>query len=267
MKYMTFNSACAFAGVANMLSAFGVEVEDRDIALGMNLPYLFDRDDHAYLAGPMLQSAEWFNLYLNTIGYEMTEHFLKPEDVPGVLTGAKTAMLGIRVSPRDKHAVVYTGMTGNAFRFLNNKWQHTDDPEELVLSIEELLNKLDETVVVATIHTCPARTADFAPLFRHACSVLAELEEKLTEFCTEERTPEEIMGAMNTLFRPVLLDTITMLDLIEEEILSKKLRAVQAEYLTAIRLGKTVRLDDAIHLDNLLDALDEYRMLIGKQIC
>jgi len=233
----------------------------------MKLPYLFDRDDRAYLAGPMLQSAEWFNLYLNAIGYEMTEHFLKPEDVPGFLTGAKTAMLGIRVSPRDKHAVVYTGMSGDAFRFLNNKWQHTDDPEELVFSKEELLTRLDGTVVVATIHTCPARTADFAPLFRHACSVLAELKEKLTEFCTEERTPEEIMGAMNPLFRPVLLDGITMLGLIGEGILSEKLRAVQVEFLTAIRTGKAARLADVIHLDELLDALDEYCMLIGKQIC
>lgn len=262
MKYMTFNSACAFAGVANMLSAFGIDVEDRDIALGMKLPYLFDRDDRAYLAGPMLQSAEWFNLYLNAIGYEMAEHFLKPEDVPGVLKGAKTAMLGIRVSPRDKHAVVYTGMTGDAFRFLNNKWQHTDDPEELVLSIEELLNQLDETVVVATIHTCPARTADFAPLFRHACSVLAELKEKLTEFCTEERIPEEIMGAMNTLFRPVLLDGITMLELIGQTEIASRLRMVQSEFMGVIRSEKPVVLGDVMQMDVLMVAIDDYISII-----
>lgn len=51
MKYMTFNSSCAFAGVANMLSAFDVDVEDRDIALGMKLPYIFAQEDSAYLGG------------------------------------------------------------------------------------------------------------------------------------------------------------------------------------------------------------------------
>lgn len=38
MKYMTFNSSCAFAGVANMLAAYGIDKEDREIALGMQLP-------------------------------------------------------------------------------------------------------------------------------------------------------------------------------------------------------------------------------------
>ena len=33
MKYMTFNSSCAYAGVANMLECFGVDTQDRTIAL------------------------------------------------------------------------------------------------------------------------------------------------------------------------------------------------------------------------------------------
>ena len=41
---MTFNSSCAFAGVANMLAAYGIDKEDREIALGMQLPYLFEKD-------------------------------------------------------------------------------------------------------------------------------------------------------------------------------------------------------------------------------
>lgn len=49
MKYMSFNSSCAFAGVANMLQQLGIDVQDRDIALGMKLPYLFVKEDDVYL--------------------------------------------------------------------------------------------------------------------------------------------------------------------------------------------------------------------------
>ena len=49
MKYMTFNSSCAFAGVANMLAVWGVDQEDREIALGMGLPSLFAKERNAYL--------------------------------------------------------------------------------------------------------------------------------------------------------------------------------------------------------------------------
>ena len=44
MKYMTFNASCAYAGLANILERFGIETEDREIALAMGLPYLFAKE-------------------------------------------------------------------------------------------------------------------------------------------------------------------------------------------------------------------------------
>ena len=266
MKYMTFNSACAFAGVANMLTGFGVDVQDRDIATGMKLPYLFAKEENAYLAGPMLQSAQWFNLYLHPIGFEMREQFIPREEVPGMLVGEKTAMLGIRVSPRDKHAVVYTGMDELGFQFLNNKWQHTDDPETFLFTQQELLSRLDETVVIATIHSCPGRNVDFAPLLHSSCAVLAELKGKLAEFCETEKTTEALMGAMNTPFRPILLDGITMLELIGQEALAGKLREIQQEFLAAIRARKPVALAEVMQMDVLMEAMNDYIKLIQGAI-
>ena len=45
MKYMTFNSSCSYAGVANMLAQYHFAVDDRTIAMGMKLPYLFTYED------------------------------------------------------------------------------------------------------------------------------------------------------------------------------------------------------------------------------
>lgn len=266
MKYMTFNSSCAFAGVANMLSCFGVDVEDREIALGMQLPYLLEKEDGAYLAGPMLQSAKWFDLYLNPIGFSMTERLIARENVASALGQEKTAMLGIHVSPRDKHAVVYVGREEDKLVFLNNKWQHTDDPEMLKLTEEELLARLDESVMVAVIHPVEAKTVDFQPLYRRSLTVLADLKETLTGFCRTEKTCGEIMGAMNPLFRPVLLDGITMLDLLGQEELAVKLRGVQTEFMAAIRSGKPVVLGNAMDMETLLTAMDEYAALIQKEL-
>ena len=56
VKYMTFNSSCSYAGVANLLSFYGIDTDDRTIALEMGLPFFFDCEDGCYSSGPMLQS-------------------------------------------------------------------------------------------------------------------------------------------------------------------------------------------------------------------
>ena len=79
MVYMTFNSSCSYAGVANMLAQYHFAVDDRTIAMDMRLPYLFTYEDGIYMAGPMLQSADWFNLYLNPVGFHMIETAVSAE--------------------------------------------------------------------------------------------------------------------------------------------------------------------------------------------
>ena len=97
MKYMTFNSSCSFAGIANMLEQYGVDTTDREIALGMKLSYLFAYDDGAYVSGPMLQKAEWFNIYLNKIGFTLVEKKISADKVVDYLKNQKTAMLGVKM--------------------------------------------------------------------------------------------------------------------------------------------------------------------------
>ncbi len=51
MKYMTFNSSCSFAGIANMLERMGHDYEDYQVAAGMELPYIVARDNGGCIAG------------------------------------------------------------------------------------------------------------------------------------------------------------------------------------------------------------------------
>ena len=103
MKYMTFNASCSYAGLANLLDWYGVDVEDRVIALKMELPYLFAREGRRYLSGPMLQGAEWFDLYLHPIGFTFIERRLEREEVCSFLKDHPPAcLLYTSPSPRDR---------------------------------------------------------------------------------------------------------------------------------------------------------------------
>ena len=71
MKYMTFNSSCPYAGMANMLEKYGIDVEDYEIALEMKLPLFVDKNEDGYVAGPMIQEKKWFDIFLNRYGFEL----------------------------------------------------------------------------------------------------------------------------------------------------------------------------------------------------
>lgn len=265
MKYMTFNSSCSFAGLANMLLQLGIEVEDRQIAFGMNLPYLFDLQDGVYSAGPMLQTADWFNLYLNTLGCAMTEIAVNKFDIPGYLRQCSTAMLGIHISPKDKHAVVFVGTDGDHFQFINNKWQGSDAPERICISKEELEDRLDDTAMVATLRKVPVSTPDFGDLFLRSCRVLEQYKADIQCFCSTNKTKEELVAAMNTLFRATLLDGITMLELIGQVELAKQFQQIQRAFLSIIREGQPVVLREKLDMSAWLTVIDQYIALIMQK--
>ena len=264
MKYMTFNSSCSYAGVANMLAQYGVDTDDRTIARKMMLPYLFTKEDGVYLSGPMLQSADWFNLYLNPIGYTMDENHVKREQVPSALLKEKTAMLGLRGSPQSKHAVVYQGIEHDKYGFLNNKWQYTEEPELVLLTEPELLARLDGDVVIATLHPTQRKEVDFEPLLKQSVYVLEDLKRDIRAFCAVEQSLQAVVTAMNTLFRAILLDGITMLEISDQMVLAQKLRRVQGELMTAVRKKTAVTLSEEIGVEILLEAIDEYKQLIEQ---
>lgn len=262
MKYMTFNSSCSYAGLANLLSFYGVNTEDRKIALEMGLPFLFEYENGCYLSGPMLQSEKWFNLYLKTIGYTMTEKEVDKEQICAYLHNLQYAMLGIHVSERNKHAVIYTGMKDGKFCMLNNKWEHADEPDTLLLSEQELLQRVDEIVMVAVLDETACETVKTESLLEHSVSVLQALGKDIATFCSQEKSAMDIRLSMNTLFRAILLDGLTMLDLIGESTISPKLKIVQGQFMNAVKENKPLQLDKRLDIPMLNAAISEYIDLI-----
>ncbi len=265
---MTFNSSCSYAGIANMLAQYGVDTEDREIALAMKLPFLFAREDGAYLAGPMLQSAEWFNLYLNPIGFELTEWEVPAVRAAEYLRGQKTAMLGLRVDESGKHAVVCTGCRGAALLFLNNKWENTDAPETFAFTEPQLLSRLDQTAVIATLSPIPPRAVDLCGRMEDSVSVLRQNLADIEAVCGREESVSLLRQKLNPLFRPLLLDGITMLRLIGETDLADTFTALQSRFLSALRAdaNQTIKLGSYLPLDELSAAVDRYIQLIRREL-
>lgn len=266
MKYMTFNSSCSYAGVANMLEQYGVDTDDRTIAMEMKLPYLFAYADGGYMAGPMLQSADWFNLYLQPIGFEMTEQEILTAQVPGYLLQQKTAMLGLQVDEGGKHAVVYTGIQDGKLAFLNNKWEQDPAPERLILTESELMERIGASAVIATLQPVTPREVDLSSIMQKSISVMRDNLSEIQEVCGKKEMVGVLRLKLNTLFRPLLLDGITMLGLLEEKELAQRFTAIQSSFLTALRqdAGTVITLGDYLPVNELVAAVEEYIQIIDR---
>jgi len=264
MKYMTFNSSCSYCGLANLLSFYGVDTLDRKIALQMKLPYLFAFQDGCYLSGPMLQGAKWFNLYLRPLGFVFSECQWGREEACAHLQASCPAMLGLRISPERKHAVIFTGMENNKFQFINNKWQNSSEPETLSLTEKDLLARLDESIIIGHLEYAAPASVDFRPYLEDSFRVLQRLQKEINAFCAQEQTAVSLRAARNELFRPLLLDGVTMLELLGET--AEPLKEIQTQFLRAVRENRPAVLAEVLDGPRLNAAIDEYGNLIVKHM-
>lgn len=265
MKYMTFTASCAYAGVANLLALHGVEADDRAIALDMRLPCLFTREGDAFLGGPMLQSARWFDLYLRPRGFRLVETPVAASAVATYLRGQKAAMLGVRVEG-GKHAIVYTGCEGNALVFLNNKRAEDPAPAEFRFTPDELIRRIDPVTMVATLAAIPPEKADFTGLFDQSVRVLRENVAAIRRLSGQPVSPAELRAWLDPLFRPLLLDGVTMLSLLGEEALAAQFTALQRALLTTLRQASSeaIHLADHLPMEELSAAAEAYVRLIQR---
>lgn len=266
MKYMTFNSSCSYAGLANLLSFQGIETEDRTIALQIYLPYLFDMEDDRYLSGPMLQGEKWFNLYLRPRGFAFIEREMGREEVAPYLQAHFPAMLGLHVTPANKHAVICTGIRGGEYCFINNKHQTSLESETFSLTESDLFSRLNETVTVGILQQAEPTSVDLRPYMERSLAALHSLRSDIVGFCSRRQSPAAQRRAMETLFRPILLDGVTMLELLEEERLASSLRTIRTQFMEAVKKNCTAVLASQLDMPLLAASIDEYAQLITAEM-
>jgi hypothetical protein len=266
MKYMSFNNSCSFAGIANLLAEKGIDTEDYKIALGMKLPYMLDKEDGNYLSGPMLQTKDWFQLYLAPLGFELDEKFLKKQDVISYIRKAAPAMIGVQMCSGVRHAVVYVGEDNGKLRFLNNKRKDSAEPDDYLWTEAEFLEKIERDIaVVGCLVQTQKRIPDFAPRYERSLCVLSELQEDVNAVCSRAVDHETLCNYQESLFRAVLLDNIAVLKLTSEAWLVEQFENVQRQYLAAMRTPQeTVALTEYMDMELLNAAIDGWRKAIWR---
>ena len=265
MKYMHFNSSCSYAGLANLLALQGLETEDYQIALDMGLPYFlrYEEVSGVYVNGPMLQSAEWFDLYLKPRGFRYIERFMKKQEAVEQLCFG--SMLGLQVTPKSKHAVIFLGKEDGVYKFLNNKREDSEEPDELLLSKEQCLERLPEQVVIGYLEPCEPKAADVRTYLQESLKNWEKLRKDLLQFISQEQTPQTMKEAMNRLFRPLLLDGLSMAKLLEKKELENRLTQLQKQFLGIVRKNETVKPDSELDGEEIDEAIAAFVDMIRLQ--
>ena len=265
LKYMHFNSSCSYAALAMLLSDKGIDTEDTEIAMEIGLPWMFEKEDDGYfLAGAMLQGAKWFDLFLNPRGLCLDEEIVEKDRFAEHLRSNGACMLGIKLSGSNgKHAVVFSGYDGK-FHFLNPKHEKSEQPAELIMTIEELLASADEYTMIGALHEHDSEKTDLSALFENSVRVLRENFAEIEEFANNIHSAEEYAEARDRLFRALLVDGVSMLELVNENELAAGFRKIQQDYLCFMGGTKRWPMKGAISTDDLKELVERYAALCEK---
>lgn len=264
LKYMHFNSSCSYCSLSYMLLKYDIDVTDVDIALKMKLPYLFNKDDDGYSAGPMLQNHKWFNLYLNPLGLEMIEERVPKDKIIKYLLDNQNSMIGIKTN-FGKHAVVFIGIDNDKMIFFNPKWEETKDKDILEIDKNELLDRIDDIVMVASLRRCDIKKVNYNPFLLKSIKFLNDYYGDVVLFVNENDCIDEYKKKLDILFRPLLLDTLSVLKLTNEYVLIEAFNLAQRQLLDYIR-GKTKTLDKKLFLGKIKKIITNYINIITRQI-
>ena len=265
MKYMHFIASCSYCALAEMLSAQDIQAEDVQIAQEIRLPWLFAKEDDTYLSGPMLQGKRWFDLWLNPRGLAFSESVISSETLtPALQLAQSPVMLGLQ-TPYGKHAVVFQRYDGS-YHFFNPTHENSGEPTELILSEEELLRSVDPSVMLGQITRSNPHMQSIKPLLQESIQVLRENAAEIIAFSSVPHAPEEYLPAMNRLFRPLLLDGISMLQLAGEASLAQGFFSLQQDFMTFLRSPRTDPLSAFLSLEALSILSEEYIQRIENQL-
>jgi hypothetical protein len=268
MKYMTFNRSCSYAGIANLLEEYNFHYEDHEIIKALSIPYLFLylQQEDCYAAGAMIQSQPWFNYFLNSLGFDFIEERFNPQSAVKYFDkNEKRCMLGIVINANSnsKHTVVFEGKENEKYRFLNPKRKDSIEPDHYVFNKDELNKKLPPNFPMGyLVKNQKIVPFDVTDQLLNSLHNIDEYQNKLVEFCSKEQGTKTLIEARDTLFAPLLLDVLAMMELIGEVDLVTDIKNIRAGYMKAMKETQAVLLSDYIALEYLNDIILRYKEII-----
>ena len=204
MNHPSYTTAGMLSALAALLNRLGHPAAEADIPSAMEAPYLLAYEDGAYLAGASLYQPKWLNLYLQPLGFRLTEEPLPAAELPGRLRELDAAILPLCL-PKGKYRVqAYTGYVGGRYHFLCTDPSGTQ--EEVPLSLPMLRRRLPETVRLCVLTRCQPAPVDFVPLLLATLDTIRRYQADLLAARTRTVTREQLRQLRDPLFRALMHD-------------------------------------------------------------
>lgn len=262
-KYMHANSSCSYCAISYMVQDFDIDVTDIDIVKEINLPLMFEKNSNQYNSGFMLQSKKWFDLFLNPRGLELKELTFDKNPAVAFFKENKNVMIGLK-TPQGKHAVVLNGYKDGYFRFFNPTHEGSGEEKCLVLNEGALINSLDNKLSVARIVSCEKKNVDLKTNIVESISALSLYKNDLETFIENNTVRDSYRNNLD-LFRPLLLDGLTMMEIASENSLLPLMKQAQKQLLSFIR-GMDGNLNQNEFLASIIKIIDYWKNIMEEAL-
>ncbi len=264
MKYQTFNRSCAYAGLANLLLSQHIDIDDRKLMIDNKITHLFlyDEKQKSYIAGPMIQSKEWFSYCINPFGFVFKEMSVSPKTLEEVLRTTTHKLMMSIVVDGSQHAVIYCGIRNNKYKFLNNKWKDSLEDEYYFFDLYTLKQKLVFTSPVGYIEETNEKSdMNLSLKIEESIHTLDRYLEDIKSFMNSTKTVEEQLEAKKTMFEALFLDVYSMLDILQENNLKNQLEVLRNQYIQSLKENKPMCLGDYLEVTEFTSLIDDLKAL------
>ena len=170
-------------------------------------------------------------------------------------------MPDLLVSAHTKHAVVFMDQDDNGLRFVNNRHPATLEPDELTLTSAEVLSRTDPHVCVAMLAHITPEPGDLKPVLTAFMNSLVDYRRGHGGVSADVLRPAAA-GTDEYALPAFLLDALTMMRQIHEELLADKLAQLLKALLHAVRSAAEGTLKSLLPIDDFMCALEDYEALI-----
>lgn len=268
MRPMTFPRSCAYAGLSNLLADFGVETDDRQIVLELNLPYQLRCSNGVFYAGTMLQSPKWFNRYLMPRGLEFAQEQIPSEQLPSFLQRLeRQCMLGIQIENGHKHAVLYQPERADCFTLWNNAPADSGAPAYFSFTAEELAERVDDPVTVGYLIPFSGSFTQRDPVLdcKHSLACLSKYWRAMCCVWGKPTASSALSEKLDPVFAAFFLDIPIMMELIGQQKLAGEIISLRTRFLEALKQPEEICLSEHISPYELAQAFIDYRSLLKER--
>ena len=131
-----------------------------------------------------------------------------------------------------------------------------------MMSAQELIAAIDTPGTIGCLRRTAPQNVNLHAVWEASIPVLRQNVAEIAAFASTSHAPDAYMEALNRLFRPLLLDGITILELAGEITFSTQLRELQTALMRFMRTDRSGILAEALPVPVLRDLAQRYEQLI-----